>query len=177
MAAPKDSAAEIARDVFFPPMYARSAAHNMMITKAITNKRIERVCAYWDNRQVVLRRWRLTAEDDAARRRRGVDQVGRHPGRIADAVDGIRDRRRLGAGGERERLHALVAGDLERDRLGDAAAAELEVGGLRAGDDVHLHRDRGVRAEVREALLGERRMGTVLAFLEQGQWWVSWGQG
>src|SRR4029079_15206511 len=41
-----------------------------------------------------------------------------------------------------------VAGELERDAARDRAVAELELGGLRAGDDVNLDGDVRVRAEV-----------------------------
>jgi hypothetical protein len=60
---------------------------------------------------------------------------------------------------------------------------DVKTGDRRQAADVFTEHDigptndtrRGVRAEVREARAGERRMGTALAFL--GQWWVSWGQG
>src|SRR5205085_7220705 len=56
--------------------------------------------------------------------------------------------RRGGAAGERQHLHALGPGDLQRHRVGDRAAGVLQFRGAGAGDDVDVDGDRLRSAEV-----------------------------
>src|SRR5207302_5774448 len=82
-------------------------------------------------------------EAAAGRQHRGGDA-----GRVADAVDGVGDGGGVRAAGEVQDLHAVIPGDLQRHRLGGRAGLEVQLRGAGAGDDVHLHRDVRIGAEV-----------------------------